>query len=158
MDKETRMCTWCGKPMGNSWNKSANGNYIHKKCVDNFKSYFKRKKKKVVKWKDYGESSLTLLAVHCGMDKEEPSIPYDPSDFRRCVHLIKCLGLTLQQEKELLQKTIQIYPKWIPFVKNWGKLMGLYIKEREQYSAPKLYEALLNLRKFKEVKPNSSQH
>jgi len=32
----------------------------------------------------------------------------------------------------------------------------LYIKEREQYSAPKLYEALLNLRKFKEVKPNSS--
>ncbi len=39
--EEKRICTWCHKPMGNSWNKSANGNYIHKKCVDNFKSYFK---------------------------------------------------------------------------------------------------------------------
>jgi len=37
-----RKCTWCGKPMGNSWHKSANGNYIHIKCVNNFKSYFVR--------------------------------------------------------------------------------------------------------------------
>jgi hypothetical protein len=100
-----------------------------------------------MKWKDYGESSLTLLAVHCGMDKESPNIPYDSVDFRRCVHLIECLNLTLQQEKELLHKTMIIYPMWEPFVKNWGKLMSLYLEEREKESSSKLYEALLNLRR-----------
>lgn len=78
-----------------------------------------------MKWKDYGESSLTLLAVHCGMDKANPQIPYDSSDFRRCVHLIECLGLTLQEEKELLHNTRNKYSDWAPFVKNWGKLMAL---------------------------------
>ena len=114
-------------------------------------------KKKMVKWKDYGESSLTLLAVYCGINKEIPTIPYDPSDFKRCVHLIECLGLTLKQEKELLYKTMEIYSEWIPFVKNWGKLMGLYLKEKNKESAPKLYKAMLNLRKSNEVKSNSSQ-
>jgi len=106
----------------------------------------------MVKWKDYGESSLTLLAVHCGIDKESPTIPYDSSDFKRCVHLIECLGLTLQQEKELLNKTMKIYPIWRPFVKNWGKLMRLYLEEKNQDSAPKLYGAIYNLRKSKRSK------
>ena len=94
------------------------------------------------KWSDYGENSLTLLAVHCGMDKKKPSIPYDPSDFQRCVHLIKCLNLSLKQEKELLHKTMKIYPIWKPFVENWGKLMALYLEERHNETAPKLYDHL----------------
>jgi hypothetical protein len=95
-----------------------------------------------MKWKDYGESSLTLLAVHCGIDKEEPAVPLDPSDFMRCIHLIKCLNLNLQQEKELLHKTMKKYPIWIPFVKKWGKLMALYNEEKNQEKAPKLYQAI----------------
>jgi hypothetical protein len=98
----------------------------------------------MTKWKDYGESSLTLLAVYCNIDKDQPTTPYDPTDFKRCVHLIECLGLTLQEEKELLHKTMQVYPMWTPFVKNWGKLMSIYYEERN--SAPKLYEALRKLR------------
>ena len=39
--EEKRICSWCGKPMGNSWHKATAGNYIHIKCVNNFKSYFK---------------------------------------------------------------------------------------------------------------------
>lgn len=46
MKQEKRICCWCKKPMGNSWHKSADGNYIHVKCVSNFKSYFKYKKLK----------------------------------------------------------------------------------------------------------------
>src|SRR3990167_104437 len=99
-----------------------------------------------VKWCDYGESSLTLLAVHCEMDKASPRVPYDPSDFNRCVHLIQCLNLTLTQEKELLHKTMNIYPEWTPFVKSWGKLMGLYLKDKDKGGSKKLYECLLNLR------------
>ena len=34
---------------------------------------------KMIKWTDYGESSLTLLAVHCGMNKKKPAIPYEGS-------------------------------------------------------------------------------
>jgi hypothetical protein len=60
------------------------------------------------------------------------------------VHLIECLGLTLQQERELLRKTGEAYPIWEPFVKNWGKLMRLY---RE--GSLNLYEALFDLRKIK---------
>ena len=39
------ICIWCEKMMGNSLNKNANGEPIHKKCQDNFKSYFKNKRK-----------------------------------------------------------------------------------------------------------------
>lgn len=39
-------CTWCGKMMGNSTNKSADGSFVHKKCQDDFKSYFKKSIKK----------------------------------------------------------------------------------------------------------------
>jgi hypothetical protein len=111
----------------------------------------------MVKWNDYGESSLTLLAVHCGIDKEESYIPADPSDFRRCVHLIQCLNLTLQQEKELLHKTAEAYPMWKPIVENWGKLMGLYLEEKDKFTAPKLFKLMSELRNIHEVKPNSSQ-
>lgn len=34
-----------------------------------------------IKWNDYGESSLTLLAIHCGIEKENIAIPHDPADF-----------------------------------------------------------------------------
>ena len=36
------ICVWCNKPMMNSNNKSANGNFIHKKCQQDFKRMFKK--------------------------------------------------------------------------------------------------------------------
>ena len=105
----------------------------------------KNKMKK--QWSDYGESSLTLLAVHCGLDKASPSIPYDPSDFKRCVHLIQCLGLNLKQERKLLEDVAYKYAIWKPFVKKWGKLMSLYNEEKDDDSASKLYKLLLKIRK-----------
>lgn len=98
------------------------------------------------KWYDYGESSLTLLAVYCGMDKRQPSIPYDPSDFRRCVHLIQCLGLNLSEEKKLLEDTARTYPIWKPYLKKWGKLMGAYNKDKDSDIASDLYRLLLKLK------------
>ena len=97
------------------------------------------------KWKAYGESSLTLLAVHCGMDKEEPSIPYDPSDFRRCIHLFECLELSHLEIYCLLCKTACLYPIWVNFVEKWDILTELYNQEKEQEEAPKLYKALQKL-------------
>jgi len=96
-----------------------------------------------MKWKDYGESSLTLLAVHCGLDKEKPTIPYDCSDFKRCIHLFECLELNCEDRCVLLNKTSKKYPQWNPFVNNWIKLTDLYNKNKEE----ELYELMLKLRK-----------
>jgi formylmethanofuran dehydrogenase subunit E len=34
------ICSWCEEPMCSSRNKSADGNYIHIKCVNEFKRQF----------------------------------------------------------------------------------------------------------------------
>jgi len=51
------ICIWCGKMMGNSLNKNANGEPIHKKCQDNFKSYFKNKETSSKSFKEKNENS-----------------------------------------------------------------------------------------------------
>lgn len=75
-----------------------------------------------MKWTDYGESSLTLLAVYCGIDKEVVGIPRDSADFKRCAHLIKCLGLNKKETRQLLEKTAESYPEWGVYLKNWHRL------------------------------------
>ena len=99
----------------------------------------------MIKWKDYRESSLTLLAVHCGIDKENPTTPQDPSDFRRCVHLFECLDFGQGEVFNLLCQTAKKYPIWSPFAEEWDTLMNLYEEEKDKEVAPKLYKALQEL-------------
>ena len=105
----------------------------------------------MVKWKDYGKSSLTLLSVHVGIDKAEPTIPCDPSDFQRCVHLFECLGFDEKKTLNLLYMTAGKYPEWKIIADNWDSLIKLYLEEKDKGSAPKLYELMQNLRKSNEV-------
>ena len=100
-------------------------------------------------WEDYGESSLTLLSVLVGMKKKSPQIPYDPSDFKRCIHLFDCLDLEDNEIFDLLDETATQYPEWQPFADNWNVLMDLYLKEKDKDSAPKLYKEMLKLRTLK---------
>ena len=102
-------------------------------------------------WEDYGESSLTLLAVLVGIDKKEPAIPHDPSDFKRCIHLFECLDLEHNEIYDLLNETANKYPQWTMFTDNWDTLMDLYEEEKEQDSAPKLYKLILSIIKSNEV-------
>ena len=99
-----------------------------------------------LKWDDYGESSLTLLAAFIGLNKKRPAVPLDPSDFRRCIHLLECLDLKKNEINDLLIKVANIYPEWKLFVDNWDALIKLYNEEKDQDSAPKLYELMKNLR------------
>ena len=98
-----------------------------------------------MKWEDYGESSLTLLAAHCGIDKDQVSVPRDPSDFKRCIHLFKCLNFGEGEIFNLLCVTANKYPIWKPFAENWDELTELYEEEKNLHKAPKLYEAIQNL-------------
>lgn len=95
-----------------------------------------------MKWENYGESSLTLLAVHNRMDKEDPRVPYDAWDFKRCVHLFECLEFGQGEIFSLLCQTANKYPKWKPFAENWDKMMQLYNEEKEKDIFPKLYKLI----------------
>lgn len=77
-------------------------------------------------WEDYGESSLTLLSVYCRIEKRSPTVPYDASDFKRCVHLCECLQLTRTEIKALIYSTSIRFAKWKPFFIHWDKLMSLH--------------------------------
>ena len=95
-----------------------------------------------MKLNDWGQSSMTLLCVHVGIDMEEPCIPYDPSDFQRCYHLFQCLKFSRIDRDILLRKTAKKYSQWIPFAAHWSELTQIYEKEQLNETAPNLYEAM----------------
>jgi hypothetical protein len=98
-------------------------------------------------WNDYGESSLTIVSVLLGIGKETPSIPQDPSDFNRCIHLFKCLNYNKYEIFRTIEKVAQHYSIWIPIRDNWDKLIELYNEEYSLKDAPKLYTLLQKCRK-----------
>lgn len=102
-------------------------------------------------WFDYGESSLTIVSTLLNINKLNPSIPRDPSDFRRCIHLFKCLGYDKYAVNSVLRKVAKQYPIWGIIEKNWDRLIKLYQEEKNNISAPKLYTLLqeLNLKNCK---------
>jgi len=97
------------------------------------------------KWSDYGESSLTIISYLLKIEKENPTIPRDPSDFKRCVHLFECLGYMRFQQKGLLLEMSIAYPIWKGIAGDWEILMKLYDEEKDQETAPKLYAHLKKL-------------
>jgi hypothetical protein len=97
------------------------------------------------KWSDYGESSLTIVSFILGIEKESPSIPRDPSDFRRCVHLFDCLDYHKHKVEYILLEMSEVYPIWKGIAENWKELMKLYDEEKDQKTAPKLYDHLKKL-------------
>ena len=100
----------------------------------------------MILWSDYGESSLTLLAVHVGMTKKRPAVPSDPSDFQRCVHLFECLELDKEDIHILLIRASHRHSIWGPFVDAWPELMKLYEEEKDSGKCPKLYARMKELR------------
>lgn len=95
-------------------------------------------------WDNYGESSLTMMSALVGIKKERPTIPRDPSDFARCVHLFECMGLhpISQEAKAILDKVAITYPIWKELVEKWPALYALFEEEKSTGKAPKLYAEL----------------
>lgn len=95
-------------------------------------------------WEDYGESSLTLLSVHCNITKRVPTIPLDKHDFKRCLHLFDCLGLTGDETYTLVKKAALKYPIWKPIFNNWTELLDCYFSEHNALFYKKLDEIKLD--------------
>lgn len=98
------------------------------------------------KWSDYGESSLTIVSYLLGIEKYKPAIPYDPSDFQRCIHLFECLNYDKGQIKDLIDELATIYPIWEGIAGQWHTLMKLYEEEKDCETAPKLHDHLQKCR------------
>lgn len=72
-------------------------------------------------------------------------VPYDPSDFRRCLKLLEYIP----EWRERLPEVAEHFPEWKPFIENWDELEFLYEeeKQREDGEMPKLYARMKELRK-----------
>ena len=100
---------------------------------------------KLAKWRDstdIGISSLTIAHVLGGttMGNNISDIPRDPSDFGRCLRLVRLMG-----RRERLPEVVSRHPAWKPFVWAWDELERLYDEESPSGNAPRLYREMKNL-------------
>ena len=68
--------------------------------------------------------------------------PLDPSDFRRCLLLLKAVP----EFKERLNEMEEVSPVWKDMVENWDELEKLYYEEVHTGKCPKLYDRMKELR------------
>ena len=78
---------------------------------------------------EVGTSSNTIWAVMMGAVMENNKdawwrydVPHDPDDFSRCWKLL----MLFPEWRKRLSEVASIFPKWIPFVKEWDKLTRMY--------------------------------
>ena len=67
--------------------------------------------------------------------------PCDPSDFKRCMDLLKAVP----EFRPRLQEMSEVSEYWKLLVKNWDELDRLYLEECETGSCPKLYDRMKEL-------------
>ena len=78
---------------------------------------------------EVGTSSKTIWAVMMGVVKGkkecnwEYDTPKDPDDFKRCWKLINAVP----EWRSRLQEVADVFPKWIPFIREWDKLETMVI-------------------------------
>lgn len=76
-----------------------------------------------------GTSSKTMWAALTGTVRKDLTpctyrfdVPYDWDDFSSCYKLCKSCGISKQQ----LNKVVEVFPYWKPFIDNWDKLTMIY--------------------------------
>ncbi len=90
---------------------------------------------------DTGMSSMTIWSVMMGRKSNDPSVPWDPSDFGRCYRLLRVMPSWRQRLPEVAAK----HPAWTGLVKAWDELTALYEEELPRGTAPKLYARIKHL-------------
>jgi hypothetical protein len=87
---------------------------------------------------DTGASSKTIwFCLYRGGPGMCPSIPMDPSDFGRCLRLVRAFGW-----RSRLDEVTALVPAWGPFVTAWDELAALYDEELPTGAAPRCYERM----------------
>ena len=86
---------------------------------------------------------LTGIKVNTGRHEGAVEHPHDPSDFRRCVELLKVVPLA----RTYLPLMADVSPQWARIVADWDDLERLLAEEsqRPDGRAPRLYHRLKQL-------------
>ena len=78
--------------------------------------------------------------------------PLDPSDFKRCIVLLEAVPEFRQQ----LSVMKSVSKSWEILVENWDELESIFNKERNQLSAPLLFDRMKELfRQVEEAKADA---
>lgn len=103
--------------------------------------------KKAVEWlfsDDIGESSKDLCRILIGHRRLQPRHPIDPSDFGSCYRFMEHV-VPAEKRKELLLAASKESIQWKAISDNWEELEKLWLSERKQLSAPKLWDLMKKL-------------
>lgn len=101
------------------------------------------------RWLIHGErgiSSEAMAAVFMGLNPDPKwgrfgNHPHDPSDFNRCVGLLRMVPGT----RERLSEIAAISPIWAALVEHWDELEALLVQEFPSGRAPLLYDRMKEL-------------
>lgn len=97
---------------------------------------------KLLHWFLYGDiglSSETMVNVAVGKEYEN-YYPCDPSDFNRCLKLVK----EIPEIKNYFDKISKISPQWKTVIDNWDKLEETFLSE-VGYRPSKTYQLMKDL-------------
>jgi hypothetical protein len=109
----------------------------------------KEELKKITHWLLRGEvgiSSQTMVEIYLGYKKGKWCHPMDPSDFRRCYKMLEELPFV----RSVLPKLGEATPAFSEMGKRWDELESVYNQEKDNYTAPKLYDLLQTIRENNE--------
>lgn len=95
---------------------------------------------------DTGISSETIWAVMMGVSNSGTrpfgfDVPHDPSDFGRCYRLLKYIP----EWKGRLNEVATCFPKWIPMVREWDKMIAIYERDLESGKSSELFDLMQKL-------------
>lgn len=97
---------------------------------------------KLLRWFLYGDcglSSETMVNVSVGKEYKN-HYPCDPSDFYRCLKLVK----EIPEIKNYFDKISQVSPQWKIVIDNWDKLEETFLSEIG-YRPSKTYKLMEDL-------------
>jgi hypothetical protein len=99
-------------------------------------------------WSFTGSSAMTLYAIHNGHSVEN-NTPLDPSDWARCVQVLRLLFKDDElAKKRHIERVAELFecPIWSAFGEHYDELMRVFESEMHDNFAPGTYEYMQWLR------------
>ena len=86
--------------------------------------------KKIIEWLvngDTGISSELMAATACGIDRKKwgPRTPSDPSDFNRCLKLLKAVP----EVKNHMPEIANLSETWAALIERWDEVEKCFLEE-----------------------------
>lgn len=121
----------------------------HERCVETHESPTRRAFRDPRVWPTGGDAGISSSTIwHVAMGGAIPwsnwyaGIPHDPDDFGRCYRLLKAFP----EMRASLPRVAELFPSWVPFVREWDRLTEMFERESPSGQCPELYALMQQLR------------